>query len=41
MPNHVRKTLAAKIDQGRTDKQIFEELLKESGPALVRPHLLP
>jgi hypothetical protein len=41
MPNHMRKTLAAKIDQGLTDQQIFEELLKEQGPLLLRPHLLP
>lgn len=41
MPNHVRKVLGEKIDKGLTDKQIFEELLKESGPGLLRPHLLP
>jgi hypothetical protein len=41
MPNHMRKTIAAKIDQGLTDQQIFEELLKEHGPLLLRPHLLP
>jgi hypothetical protein len=41
MPNHVRKLLAAKIDAGLTDRQIFEQLLKEQGPDLLRPHLLP
>jgi hypothetical protein len=41
MPNHMRKTLAAKIDEGLTDRQIFEYLLKEHGPDLLRPHLLP
>jgi hypothetical protein len=41
MPNHVRKLLAAKIDAGLTDRQIFEQLLKEQGPELLRPHLLP
>jgi hypothetical protein len=41
MPNHMREVLAAKIAKGLTDKQIFEDLLKESGPDLVRPHLLP
>jgi hypothetical protein len=41
MPNAMRKTLAAKIDQGLSDRQIFQELLKNSGPELVRPHLLP
>jgi hypothetical protein len=41
MPNMVRKDLAGRIAKGLTDKQIFEELLKEQGPALVRPHLMP
>jgi hypothetical protein len=41
MPNRMRQVIAAKIDQGQTDRQIFEELLKEKGPELVRPHLVP
>ncbi len=41
MPNHMRKDLAEKIDQGLTDQQILEDLLKEAGPDLLRPHLLP
>jgi hypothetical protein len=41
MPNHMRRLIAQKIDNGLTDKQIFEELLKEQGAELVRPHLLP
>jgi hypothetical protein len=41
MPNQVRKIIAGKIDKGLTDRQVFEELLKEMGPDLVRPHLLP
>jgi hypothetical protein len=41
MPNHMRKLIGAKIDQGLTDRQIFEQLLKEQGPELLRPHLLP
>jgi hypothetical protein len=41
MPNAMRKTLAKKVDQGLTDQQILEQLLKEQGPALLRPHLLP
>jgi hypothetical protein len=41
MPNRMRKTLGALIDKGLTDKQIFEELLKEHGPDLLRQHLLP
>ncbi len=41
MPNHMRKLIADRIDQGLTDRQIFQQLLKERGPTLVRPHLLP
>jgi hypothetical protein len=41
MPNFMRKLVAEKIDKGLADQRIFEELLKEYGPDLVRPHLLP
>jgi hypothetical protein len=41
MPNHVRKIIGGKIDKGLTDRQIFEELLKDMGPDLLRPHLMP
>jgi hypothetical protein len=41
MPRSMRQTIGEKIDKGLTDKQILEELLKESGPVLLRPHLLP
>jgi hypothetical protein len=41
MPNAMRKGLAEKIDKGMTDTQILEQLLKDSGPELLRPHLLP
>jgi hypothetical protein len=41
MPNITRKLIGEKIDKGLTDGQIFEELLKERGPELLRPHLLP
>ncbi len=41
MPRHMRKTLAEQIDKGKTDRQIFEFLLKEHGPDLLRPHLAP
>jgi hypothetical protein len=37
----MRKAVAEKIDKGLTDKQIFEELLKEHGPTLLKPHLIP
>jgi hypothetical protein len=41
MPNVMRKNVAEKIDKGLADQQIFEELLKEYGPDLVRQHLRP
>jgi hypothetical protein len=41
MPNHMRRVVTKKIDAGLTDRQIFDELLKEHGPTLLRPHLLP
>jgi hypothetical protein len=40
-PNLFRKAIAEKIDKGLSDKQIFEDLLKDDGPILLRPHLLP
>jgi hypothetical protein len=40
-PNMTRKLLAKKIDEGLTDRQIFGELLKDRGPLMLRPHLLP
>jgi len=40
-PNALRKELAGLIDKGLHDQQIFEALLKEHGPDLLRPHLLP
>jgi hypothetical protein len=41
MPDHMRDVLAMKIKQGLTDRQIFEQLLADRGPLLLRPHLLP
>jgi hypothetical protein len=41
MPNRTRKEVAQKIDRGLTDRQILDEALKEHGPLLFRPHLLP
>jgi cytochrome c-type biogenesis protein CcmH/NrfF len=37
----MRRTVAERIDKGLTDRQILEELVKEYGPELLRPHLLP
>jgi hypothetical protein len=41
MPKQTRDRIAAMIDRGMTDRQILDELLKGSGPLLLRPHLLP
>jgi hypothetical protein len=41
MPNHVRELVGEMIDKGLTDLQIFEELTKELGPDMYRPHLQP
>ncbi len=41
MPNHMRNQLAKLIDKGQTDRQIFDELIKDHGPLLLRPHLKP
>jgi hypothetical protein len=39
-PNLTRDQLAELINQGLTNRQIFEELLRDRGPAMLRPHLL-
>lgn len=41
MPLYMRKVLADKIEEGKTDRQIFEELVERYGPTLTRPHLIP
>jgi hypothetical protein len=40
-PNQMRKYLGELIDKGLSDRQIMEKLLKEEGPGLLQPHLLP
>jgi hypothetical protein len=40
-PHMIRKQIAAKIDKGLSDKEIFEELVKQHGADVLRPHLLP
>ncbi len=40
-PNATRALLARKIDEGLTNRQIFQHLLDQRGPLLLRPHLLP
>ncbi len=41
MPHFMGDRLREEIDKGKTDRQIFEELLEEYGPDLTRPHLQP
>jgi hypothetical protein len=41
LPNAVRKQIAAKIDKGLSDRDVFDELLSEHGANILRPHLLP
>jgi hypothetical protein len=40
-PNATRKQVGELIDKGLTDQQIWDELVKEKGPLLLKPHLLP
>jgi hypothetical protein len=40
MPRATRRDIGELLDKGLTDKQVFEALLKEHGPKLLRPHLL-
>lgn len=41
LPNATRKELSTLIDQGLTNRQIFERLLEDRGPTMLRPHLRP
>jgi hypothetical protein len=41
MPNATRGRLSKMIDEGWSDRRIFDELLKERGALLLRPHLRP
>jgi hypothetical protein len=41
MPSAMRKQFIKKLDEGKSDRAIFEEFLKLHGPELTRPHLLP
>jgi hypothetical protein len=41
MPNQMRAELEKMIDSGLSDRQIFDALLKEHGPLMLRPHLTP
>lgn len=39
-PNATRRRIAAMIDKGMDDKQIFDDLRAERGPLMTKPHLL-
>jgi hypothetical protein len=41
MAKRIRAEVAGMIDKGRTDRQIFEQVLKVYGTKLLRPHMLP
>jgi hypothetical protein len=41
MPNFMRGALAKMIDRGLSDRQIMDDLLKDHGPLLLKPHLAP
>src|SRR5262249_3221103 len=38
LAKRTREEIAELIDKGRTDREIFEELLKKRGPQVLRPH---
>jgi hypothetical protein len=40
IPNVTRKLIAQKIDQGKSNREIFDELRKQRGPLVTRPHLV-
>jgi hypothetical protein len=40
-PAATRTKVEAAIDTGKTDRQILDEVRKERGPLVMRPHLLP
>jgi hypothetical protein len=41
MPNSIRAKLAGMIDRGLTDRQVFDELVKQHGPLILQPHVAP
>lgn len=41
LAKRTRAEIAERIAQGLTDRQILEQLLKERGPKLLRPHMSP
>ncbi|MGL4554360.1 MAG: DUF3179 domain-containing (seleno)protein, partial [Gemmataceae bacterium] len=41
MPGRVKEAIENLIDAGKSDRQVFDELLARHGPLIRRPHLLP
>ncbi len=41
MPNRIRALVGKMIDKGLSDEQIMQDLLKQRGSNLLKPHLLP
>jgi hypothetical protein len=41
LAKRTREDIAELIDKGKTDREIFEELLEKRGPTLLRPHGSP
>jgi hypothetical protein len=41
LPNAMRKRVGEKIDKGLSDREVFDEIVKEYGPDVLKPHLLP
>jgi hypothetical protein len=41
MPNATREELIELIDQGKSDREIWDSLLKDRGPLMLKPHLMP
>jgi hypothetical protein len=40
-PQATREAILALIDANKTDREIWDHLLKERGPLMLRPHLRP
>jgi hypothetical protein len=38
-PNQTRKEIGKLIDAGKTDRQIWDDLVKDRGPEMTLPHL--
>jgi hypothetical protein len=41
MPKRMRAAVGKMIERGLSDREVFDAIVKEHGPLLLRPHLLP